>query len=279
MTRTMLFGISLAVLASLGQTPQPDPLLRARAFYNQQEWDKAIEAAALARQQPDGSPAAVVVLARAHLERYRVLAQQSDLDAARQALKEVEPDLLTPADHVELLVGLGLSLYLDDRGERHAAAAELFAAALDRVTVVAEGDQRRERILEWWCGALDRQAQTDPASARFLIYARIMDRIEQELARDDRSTVALYWKVAAARGMGDLARAWGAAEAAWIRARYLGPHGADLRADLDQLVVEVILPERAQMLAPDGDPRAMLAELAQRWAAFKSRWEMPARRP
>jgi hypothetical protein len=34
MTRTMLFGISLAVLASLGQTPQPDPLLRARAFYN-----------------------------------------------------------------------------------------------------------------------------------------------------------------------------------------------------------------------------------------------------
>jgi hypothetical protein len=91
--------------------------------------------------------------------------------------------------------------------------------------------------------------------------------------------VALYWKVAAARGMGDLARAWGAAEAAWIRARYLGPHGADLRADLDQLVVEVILPERAQMLAPDGDPRAMLAELAQRWAAFKSRWEMPARRP
>jgi hypothetical protein len=81
--------------------------------------------------------------------------------------------------------------------------------------------------------------------------------------------------VAAARGTGDLERAWGAAVAAWLRAGFFGADGASLRADLDRFVTEVLLPERAAQLAPSADPRPTLAQLHTGWQTFKERWQGP----
>jgi hypothetical protein len=83
--------------------------------------------------------------------------------------------------------------------------------------------------------------------------------------------------VAAARGTGDLDRAWGAAVAAWLRARFFEGAGAALRADLDRFVSDVLLPERAEQLAPGADPRPTLAQLEAGWEAFKARWQAPDR--
>ena len=70
---------------------------------------------------------------------------------------------------------------------------------------------------------------------------------------------------------GDLERAWHAAAAAWVGALLSRDRGAALRADLDRLVVQAIIPERAARLqVRDSKPAAagMLAE----WEAFKSSW-------
>jgi len=269
-------GLTVALLVSSGQARGADPLLAARDFYNRGQYDEAIAAATRARSGP-GSNAAAVVLARAHLERFRLMAQTADLDAAEAALKTVDENALAPADGVEFLVGLGVAVYLDERDalqDRYSAAADLFEAALARSEGVVL-PAARERILEWWCGALDRQAQFGPVTSRPAIYARMLRRLEDELARDDRSLVALYWRVAASRGAGDLDRAWGAAVAGWLRARYFGERGAPLGADLDRFVTDVLLPERALRLTPDADPRPTLALLEAGWRAFKERWAVP----
>ncbi len=269
----LLIGVWLTLLASMGQTRAVDPLLAARDLYNRGQYEEAIAAATEARSGP-GANAAAVVLARAHLERYRLTAQTANLDGAEAALKAVNENALAPGDHVDFLVGLGVAVYLDERDalqDRYSAAAELFGAALARSDGVV-APAARERILEWWCGALDRQAQFGPVASRPAIYARMLGRVEAELARDDRSVVALYWRVAAARGAGDLDRAWGAAVAGWLRARYFGERGAPLRADQDRFVTEVLLPDRAERLTPDADPRPTLALLEEGWRAFKERW-------
>jgi hypothetical protein len=268
-------GLSLLLLASLGQTPPPSPLLSARELYNRGRFDEAIAAATRALAQPADRDAASVVLARAHLERFRVKADLTDLDAATSALKQVDPSRLLPADRIEWIVGLGVAVYVDERGgleNRYGAAADLFGTALDAAEGVTSA-AGRDRILEWWCGALDRQAQFGPASARRATYARVLARVDREVVRNDRSTVALYWRVAASRGTGDLDRAWGAAVAAWLRAGFFGDTGATLRADLDRFVLDVLLPERAEQLAPGADPRPTLTQLEAGWQAFKSRWQ------
>lgn len=277
MLRGRLIGVSLAVLASLGQTPLVSPLSGARAFYNQGRFDEAIVEATRAREVPAERDAAAVVLARAHLERFRQGGDAADVEAAQIALRSVGVGALSAADYVEFLMALGLSVYLDDRDrleDRYGAAAELFETALERADGVVP-PAGRERILEWWCGALDRQAQFGPASGRHSIYTRLLARVDREFSRDDRSVVVLYWRMAAARGAGDLERAWGAAVAGWIRARYFGEPGARLRTDIDRFVIEVLLPERAAQLTPDADPRPTLDLLAGGWREFKARWQAP----
>ena len=63
----------MVVLASTGLSATRADLARARSLYNQRQFDGAIEAATLAQKTPATMDAATVVLARAHLERYREL--------------------------------------------------------------------------------------------------------------------------------------------------------------------------------------------------------------
>src|SRR6185295_2361747 len=126
--------------------------------------------------------------------------------------------------------------------------------------------------------ALDRQAQLGPESERRPLYARILKRVEDDLKNDDTSAVAWFWLVAASRGADELERAWAAAQAGWVRAPALGPRGETLRADLDRLVTQVIVPERARQLASStasapADPRPAMALLQSQWEELKKKWQ------
>lgn len=265
-----IFALLLIVAVSAGQAPPPaDLLAQARQRYNAREYDDAIRLADEARSDPALADAAAVVVARARLERFRQTSEPEDLNAARDALVSVDASKLSPRDHVEYLVGQGEALYLSEP-PRYSAAAEFFETALVRA---GSGDlAEREMIFEWWAGALDRQAQLGPETERRFIYRRLLDGAEEERRRYDVSAVAWYWLAVGARGVDDLERAWGVAQAGWIRAAQLGNRGAALRADLDRLVRDVLIPERAKQQTPGGDPRDAVADLMEQWTQLKKLW-------
>ena len=103
------------------------------------------------------------------------------------------------------------------------------------------------------------------------MYGRISTRMAEEIAQDAGSTAAGYWLAASARGIGDLERALSEATAAWVRASLARDRGVALRADLDRLVVQGILPDRAARLTMRDNTQA-LAGMVGEWEAFKSSW-------
>jgi hypothetical protein len=257
--------LAAITLATIGAGPQDD-LLRARTLYNQQLYNLAIDSADLARHTPQLADAAGLIVARSLLERYRKLSDMADLEAARMELQQIKPAALTPSDQAELVIALGELLYLDDQP---GAAAVEFEVALDRVDPKGPS---RERVLDWWASALDRQARMRSEDERAPLYARIVARMEEELRRDTASAVASYWLVAGARGTGDLDRAWDSAFAAWARASFTGDRRAQLRADLDQIVTQAIIPERARLQAPSGSAAQSVAAMRAEWEALKQTW-------
>jgi hypothetical protein len=209
---------------------------------------------------------ASLVLARAHLERYRRNADPLDLSAAREALVGVHTGALPPREQVDLLVGLGQSLFFN---EDFGAAAELFETALSRGALLAGRDHLM--LLDWWASALDREAQSRPPDRRTPLFDRIMARMEDELRDNPGSGAANYWLAVAARGAGDLDRAWAAAVAGWVRAQLSPETAVALRTDLDRLVGQAIIPERARLR-----PREQIdadAALRAEWEMVKSQWK------
>ena len=256
-------AIAVAALLALGAVPQ-SPLVRARQLYNQERYDDAITAAREARAKPDLADAASVVLGRAHLERYRLSADAADLAAAREVLVSTETSRLVARDRLELLVGLGELLYFEGH---YGGAAELFGAALGGV---AAGDvATRESVLDWWALALDHEAQASSDAERRRLYARMLDLVEPSAAGDSPSAAAMYWVAAAAAGRDDFGRAWHAAIGAWVRAPLAPTRRASLRADLERLVQQVIIPGRAATLAPAADPKQTIAAMQSEWSAIK----------
>jgi hypothetical protein len=281
MTATPLRALTLFVLLAAGSTAAAqapavpvDLLSDARRAYNEERYDDVLRITGTAREVPALAPAAGVIGARAGLERFRLSGDHADLDAAREALKAIDVAVLSPRDQVEFAIALGESLYLDDQYEfddRYSAAAEQFDLALGRGDLLDEAS--RDRLFEWWALSVDHQAQLDPASDRRPAYERIVARAERELARSPGATSAAYWLAAGARGVDDLPRAWGAAVAGWVRAGATGSRGEALREDLERLIVQVILPERARQLAAGGDPRPTLSSLLAQWEQIKDRWK------
>jgi hypothetical protein len=270
--RRSIVAVALGA-CSMAQAASPDLLVSARQLYNLQRYNDAITVATQARQNPALAEAAAVVLARAYFERFRQTQTPSDLVDARAVLRTVTASRLSPRDRVEYLIALGQSIYLDEGDrldDRFSAAAEQFEAALARADLLDESS--RDRLFEWWAGALDRQAQQGAEHARRAFYERILERAEQEVGRDDGAASATYWLAAAARGVGDLSRAIGAASAGWIRAGSLGARGESLREDLDRLMKQAILPDRAREITTEGDPRQTLTQLEGQWDEHKKRW-------
>lgn len=255
----------LLTMAVVGAVAWPagaadDSLARARQLYNQRRFEAAIAAAEEART-PDRTDSVDLIGARALLERYRESSSDADLTGARERLRRVNPDRLTVTEQIEYLVGLGEHLYL-------AGAPGAAAAVFDNVlaTSPALASAARDRVLDWWANAVDRDARPRAELDRQPIYQRLRERMRDELAMNPTSAVAPYWLSAAASGQGDHRAAWDAALAGWVRAPMNDDHGAELRAELDRLVRRLIIPQRARAL---GQPPE---SLEQEWDEFTVRW-------
>jgi hypothetical protein len=261
--------VILVLVFLVGVAPawaQRADLARARTFYNQRQLDAAIEAATAAQRLAETQDAAAVVLARAHLERYRERANPADLAAARAALGTVRTPRLTPADRVDLLMALGEALFFEDD---YGAAAQVFESGLESARAVGAGPG--ESMLDWWGSAVERSASALPRAGRARVFERLAERMSREILQNPASAVAGYWVVAAARGSGDPVAAWDAAIASWVRARLTGERASTLRADLDRLVMDGIIPDRVGALPADRRPQAE-ADLRAEWALVKERW-------
>jgi hypothetical protein len=267
--RTCLIVVAL-ILSGVGSEARADEspaLAKARALYNAGDFAGAIESASTARKEAAWADAAALVVARAHLEHYRQRADAEDLSAARAALGDVRADALTPRDQVDLVVGLGQSLYL---GEIYGAAAELFDTALGRAGLLAPRD--RLLLLDWWATALDREAQSRPADRRARLFERIGARMSDEIQGDPGSPVANYWLAVAARGAGDIDGAWHYAIAGWVRSSLSPDTTAKLRDDLDRLVAQALIPERSRTLVTREAQDAVTA-LRTEWELLKAQWK------
>ncbi len=259
-----------AALAALAASPASaqvglDP---ARRLYNEGRYGEAIELAARLRSRADLADAARLIIGRAQLERYRQTADRAHLVAAREALREVRGAALPPREQAELLVGLAESLYLD---ELYGSAADLFESAFEMAYL--DSPRAFDRVFDWWATSLDRQAQSGVADDRDVLYERIQRKAEEALMRDPGSAPAAYWLVVAYRALADPGRAWEAAIAGWLRASLAGDRAAALRADLDRLVLQAVIPERVRQLADnDADRERAAAQLREVWEGIKKEW-------
>lgn len=242
-------------------------LARARTLYNERQFDAAIQAAELARQTPETADAAAVVLARAHLERYRERVDPADLAAARAALAAVRPIVLDSRGRVEFLLGVGASLFLEDE---FGAAADVFESGL--VQAQAIDAVLSESMLDWWGSAVERRAAAADWESRVAAFTHLGERMRRELAEDPSSAAAGYWVVVAERGVGDVQGAWNAAIASWVRAPLAGEQAAMLRADLDRLVQQGIIPDRVRPLPVEQRAQAEL-DLRAEWELIKQKWQ------
>ena len=221
-----------------------------------------MNAAERARLDPSLADRADLIAARAYLERYRESAASDDLVNARDRLRRLNPGRFAPLERIEFIVGLGETLYFD---ESYGAAADIFASALDTASSLSA--EARERVLDWWASATDREERARPDTERWTAYERIRARMQLEVTAHPGSATAAYWLAASSVGKGDAQAAWDAAEAGWVRAPLASDSGAILRVDLDRLVQRAIVPERARALAQP--PDALLLE----WERFKERWK------
>lgn len=262
----LLLAALLVVLGASVAGAQPG-LDSVRQLYNQGRYAQAIEAANRLHATPMAD-AASLLLARSYLELFRKTTDRANLVAARQALVDIRPANLTGRDRTDYLVGLGESLYLDDN---FGPAAALFESVLGRGQEL--GPRAFDRVFDWWATALDRQAQSGGIDDRGQVYRAIRDRAILELGRMPESAAAAYWLAASYRYLGDLTNAWDAAVAAWVRAPLADEQGRALRADLDQLVLQAILPERVRLMASgDEDRERVEAALRASWDEVKKDW-------
>ena len=258
----LAIGLLLALPPAARAAEPKDALERARLLYNQRQYEKAVTAAEEARRNPERADSADLIAARSYLEQYRETAAAEDLANARDRLRRISPQRFVPTERVEFIVGLGETLYFDDAAGAAAAVFDSVLASHDNLL----GDAR-ERVLDWWASAVDRDARPRPEIERQGLYQKVRERMASELATNPASAAAAYWAAAAARGQGDLQAAWDAAQAGWVRAPLTPDQGMSLRTDLDNLVQRAIIPERARVAAQSVDT------LRMEWERFKQRWE------
>ena len=205
----------------------------------------------LAQKTPATADSATVVLARAHLERYRERANPDDLSAARVALGTVRVSNLDTRDHVDFLMALGEALFFEDD---YGAAATLFESGIDRA--IAQGTETGEAMLEWWGSAVERHA--DGARAR-----RPRQRVQALARADERASCREIpdrprprtSSSSATRGSGEPIEAWNAAIAGWVRARMAGARSASCAPISTSSCSKASFPIAFNRWPPTGAPR------------------------
>jgi hypothetical protein len=269
----VLFVVVVLLALPRAAAAQGD-LERARKLYNAGQFDESIAAATTAKVKPSAAVAATLIIARSRLERFRTRGDAEDLAAARTALVSLNPHTLAPQEAIEWQIGVGTALFLENQ---LAPAAETFSAVLPSARTRLPADEF-DKVLEWWAAAMSRLAETLTGDARKRTYEKLHADARLALERDPLSGPAAYWTMAALRGAGDFDAAWGAAVAGWIRAG-ASPAGQRLRADLDNFVMQTLIPERAQARTGQRlDARTTMAEIAaltDEWRALTTRWQLP----
>jgi tetratricopeptide (TPR) repeat protein len=264
----LLGGPDAAFGQASGAASAADPLGRARQLYNSGQYDDAIAAAQEATARPGTQSEANLLLGRALLERHRASRTAEDLSAARDALRAVDAGKLSDRGRLDLVVGLGEALYLDGQ---YRSAAGLLEPALEQMGLLPAA--AREQVVDWWATAMDRYAQTRPPEERTEVYTALSDRMRVHLGRYADSSAASYWLPAAALARGDLDLAWDLALAGWVRSILSPDKGATLRADLDRLVTQALIPERVKRLPDEPDAADAASRFAAEWDEAKSRWK------
>jgi hypothetical protein len=253
--------VAVAFVAGVSAADPRDPLERARILYNERQYQEAVIAADEAAQLASRADSANLIAARALLERYRESAAADDLTSARDRLRKLNPERFSPTEQVEFTIGLGETLFFDGAP---GAAAAIFSAVLAGPDVLSP--VARDGLLDWWASAVDHDARRHPAIERRGLYQKVRDRMELEIGANPASAAASYWLAAAAWGQGDLTAAWDAALAAWVRGALAIDRNADLRGDVDRLVLRGIIPDRAKATAQPAEG------LRAEWERFKEQW-------
>src|ERR1700722_5115338 len=166
----------LSLTATLASAADPkDPLAPARPLYNDRQFDAAVEAAEEARRVPERADSADLIAARAYLERFRASAVPRDLTQARDRLRRIDPARLAPRERTELIIGIGETLFFD---QSWGAAAGVFESVLGSGGLIPGA---RERVLDWWASAFDRDARPRADFERQAVYQKIRDRMQLEI--------------------------------------------------------------------------------------------------
>ena len=105
----------LWLAAGAGWAEERDRIADARRLYNQELYELAIRAASEARDAGHSVDEASLIIARAHLERYRQTRDSANLAGARDALRALDPSRLEGTAHTEFTLALGEWLFLDER--------------------------------------------------------------------------------------------------------------------------------------------------------------------
>src|SRR6185503_8577581 len=90
----------LAVIPLRAADPK-DPLDRARALYNERQFEAALAAAEEGGRVAARQDSADLIAARAYLERFRESAAPEDLASARDRLRRLNPERLSARERVE----------------------------------------------------------------------------------------------------------------------------------------------------------------------------------
>ena len=160
----------LAVLAlvRLAASAADDPLARARLLYNQRQFEAAVQRrragaadAGARRRGGSRSPRAPISSGSARARRPTISTN------ARDRLRRLDPQRFAPRERAEYIVGLGETLFFDGA---FGAAATVFDSVLRQPRLLT-GDAR-ERVLDWWASALDRDARPRPEIERQGVYQR-----------------------------------------------------------------------------------------------------------
>ena len=188
---------------------------------------------------PASRHAALVVLGRAGARALPADGRPGRPDArARRRFEDVDASRLDARDRLELLIGLGEALYLDDL---FLPAAELLESAMGEAPLLG---RRRARSVARLVGDGARSPRAVPRRrpSAVAIYRPHPGAHGAEIERIPGTGAAAYWMAVAARARGDIDRAWDLARAGWVRAQLTRDRGAALAPDLDRLVREAIIP-------------------------------------
>ena len=107
------------------------------------------------------------------------------------------------------------------------------------------------------------------------IYESLAARMRAHLGRYPESSTASYWLPAAALARGDLELAWDLALAGWVRSTLAPEGGASLRADIDRLVTQALIPERVKRLGDEAEAADAATRFTGEWEEAKGRWKHP----